>query len=364
MTWAHIMLLIVRECLSDIQVSCRHALDAFLKVAKDCRGNGIAKKCEAAGGDKTNFALYIANLWSKIGYTPGAVDKDMDGSLVEEIEQQVGGQFTPMKTVSSPEKYTGVAIKYFAKDADHGQIIDFLVECGLPADKIDLIQFGRNSTISIRGLDNLLCLQLIENIHGKSMFSRKVYCNGIIQITPEKEHKETGGADSGNLSIPPQAVPIRPADNMIVIENTHDLSVDKPVVSADGHHLPNLLSPLGSPGWPRFETEELVRRHSLSLLNRTPPKDSLAADLLGGNNSRLQHVNSLLSSIKDKVESLSDFNSCFSSQSSGDESESQSSKADAWIEPKKRKRKKSPGEKEDSLKRVNLKASPVLKSKN
>ena len=72
-----------------------------LKSARDCKGKGVAKRCEAAGGEKTSFALYISNLWSKIGYVPSS-SEGLENSLVNEIQQQVGGEFTPLKVVTSP----------------------------------------------------------------------------------------------------------------------------------------------------------------------------------------------------------------------------------------------------------------------
>ena len=40
------------------------------QTAKDCKGKGIARKCEAEGGQKLEFSSYILDLWKKIGYFP------------------------------------------------------------------------------------------------------------------------------------------------------------------------------------------------------------------------------------------------------------------------------------------------------
>ena len=65
----------------------------------------------------------------------------------------------------------------------------------------------------------------------------------------------------------------------------------------------------------------VVRRHSLSLQNRTPPRGSLAADILetGSPRSDLLRTKSMLNDIKYMAEKLSDFGSCLSSSSSGGE---------------------------------------------
>ena len=55
--------------------------------------------------------------------------------------------------------------------------------------------------------------------------------------------------------------------------------------------------------------KDVVRRHSLSLLDRTPPPKSLAADILGTSFS-LGAAKSFLTQIADIQDSLSEFNSC------------------------------------------------------
>ena len=64
--------------------------------------------------------------------------------------------------------------------------------------------------------------------------------------------------------------------------------------------------------WPSVSC--LVRRHSLSLLNRSPPPGSISADLLGTikYNKFENQANQLRSSIKDLAEVISDYNSCHS----------------------------------------------------
>ena len=68
------------------------------------------------------------------------------------------------------------------------------------------------------------------------------------------------------------------------------------------------------------DNTKLVRRHSLSIIDRSPPANSLAFELLAGNRS-LAMSTKILSSIADMKETLSDFNSCVesSSDSSGEE---------------------------------------------
>ena len=66
----------------------------------------------------------------------------------------------------------------------------------------------------------------------------------------------------------------------------------------------------------------VVRRHSLSMINMTPPKDSIAADILGTFPPRpdLLKTKSMLNELETLTERLSDFGSCLSSSSSDDQS--------------------------------------------
>ena len=44
------------------------------ETAVICKGGAIARRCEAAHGDKVEFSDYILKLWRKIGYSPGEVE--------------------------------------------------------------------------------------------------------------------------------------------------------------------------------------------------------------------------------------------------------------------------------------------------
>ena len=66
-----------------------------------------------------------------------------------------------------------------------------------------------------------------------------------------------------------------------------------------------------------LKINDLVRRHSLSLVNRTPPKGSLSAELLSVNpRNSLEETQKLIDDLK---ESLSDFGSCVSEVSDNDD---------------------------------------------
>ena len=95
--------------------------------------------------------------------------------------------FTPSKSFDiNPERFTGVSIKHFPRDTDEGLIVEFLVKSGLPENKTDKIIFGNRGTVTIQDLSSSECSILIEKIHGKVNFEKKLYCNGVVPLTPAK----------------------------------------------------------------------------------------------------------------------------------------------------------------------------------
>ena len=119
--------------------------------------------------------------------------------------------------------------------------------------------------------------------------------------------------------------------------------------------------------WAEHTEERLVRRYSLSLTNRTPPKNSLAADILGAHSNQISMqgamVNkNLMSSIKDLQEAISDFNSCQSTldESSASEESCRDLKIPAETTSKKKRKRRQRSEfcREEFLKKQDTKTSP------
>ena len=157
------------------------------RVATDCKGGGIAKRCEAQGGERVDFKVFIEKLWRDIGYCPDSDQEDFD----EDIDNvELATQFTPPKVQAFPlENFTGVSIKRFPRDIDNGDILEFLLTNGLPEDKKKAVQINNNGSVIIRDLDNYIVEYLMQSIHGKMKFGRKLYCNGLVTLTPEKIEK-------------------------------------------------------------------------------------------------------------------------------------------------------------------------------
>ena len=80
----------------------------------NCKGRGIAKKCETEGGEMADFTDYILNLWSSIGYSPAQSVEVADNFDQDSIKQFVE-EFTPVKYHEEPSRYAGVLIKQVPK---------------------------------------------------------------------------------------------------------------------------------------------------------------------------------------------------------------------------------------------------------
>ena len=330
----------------------------------NCKGGAIARKCEAAQGEKVEFSDFILRLWQNIGYTPGEVEiaavydeyNEYDDKTPPGTQETTAG-FSPEKQVSDSSKFSGVCIKHFPRDADHGDIMEYLVKAGLPESKKENVEIKSNGSVTLKDIDNAICLSIIKSIHNKVEFGRRLFCNGYIALTPEK-----GGSGTTTPATPSQsrpAVPASPPQSCPAVPAPASPSQLRPSVAASppqsgsgqtvstlpqtGPVVPPTPSPsqaeptgptspaqavsmmksistssiVSLPGLAPTDfssSNALVRRYSLSLTDR-PPACSIAADII---NTR----RSILSEIRDLNDQLSEFGSCVSEQSdsSGDES--------------------------------------------
>ena len=167
-----------------------------------CPGKGIARVCEQEGGSKRDFNDYILQLWDLIGYVPSEVD--LSAETVDDVDISNHEQFTPAKSqvlVCDSSKYAGVRISSFPKSTDNGQIVEFLVNSGLPETYKDDISIKSNGTVMIESLPNDVCLALIEVIHNKLNFGRRLYCNRVVPCTLVKDDNSLDAVPSSNQVI-------------------------------------------------------------------------------------------------------------------------------------------------------------------
>ena len=366
------------------------------EISSRCIGKGIARNCEAGGGPKLEFSDYILALWKKIGYSPAANTEivEEESEMIEFNDQEVNS-FTPVKFQTCDEtKYAGVCIKQIPRNTDQGLVMEFLCQSGLPEEKKSGVRFKANGSVDIDDLDSATCKVLIEAIHGRSKFESKLYCNGVVPLTPQKalENSENPPAPvkpsptttvcSSAPSVPPPgpAAPLGlPPDStsprtsslvcpdtepqasavMTAIQTFEDFEHNEKNIDHETSGSVNFIHPC--------DTGRVVRRHSISIIDRTPPRDSLAAELLDTVHPRadLLRTKSALNDLKVLTDQLSEFGSCISSDvtSSGEDSvdAEEKSESDGFKtmnerkrnKKKKRKFKLTPG-KETFLKKPNL----------
>ena len=58
-----------------------------------------------------------------------------------------------------------------------------LIESGLPENKKDNVVI-HNGRVNINQIDNDICRILIEALHAKVFWGKKIFCNGIKPLTP------------------------------------------------------------------------------------------------------------------------------------------------------------------------------------
>ena len=175
------------------------------QTSKTCKGKCIARKCQEAGGDKVDFVQYILSLWRHIGYSPDQMPpSDINEAEEEEIVTQEGGNFTPPKVKDDVKNvFTGICIKRISQETDHCEVVELLKIEGLPEEYVKEIDFKENGSVVVKNLPHNICQQLIKTIHRRTMFGKRVFCNGLVTLTPEKKDNEEPHSSSAQSTPPP-----------------------------------------------------------------------------------------------------------------------------------------------------------------
>ena len=113
--------------------------------------------------------------------------------------QQIGGSFTPKPKSDSSEcgsqtvrKCGALSIKWFPKKTEHAQIIQFLINLGLPENHKDVL-IKDNGQVIINNLDSTICDKLCDSVTGSKLNGkRSIYCQGIVLTTPQKSTTDGG----------------------------------------------------------------------------------------------------------------------------------------------------------------------------
>ena len=238
--------------------------------------------------------------------------------------------------------------------------------------------------MTISNLQSSVCETLITAIHNKTFFGKRLYCNGIVPLTPKKQENEhpaspppasNSSQDSQTDTSPVVTTATSTASTITTSSSTSPLPDPVSPMSPntfsqrysetpDVHHLQ--LQP---------SNEQLVRRNSVSL--RSPPLGSgpylgsLADELLSSETPKpanhYEQARTILSNLKEMSERFSDigdFASC-NSTTSGEDTDMSETDNEGFRKQGKGKRKKgrkhrlstTPG-KEHFMKKANLSSSP------
>ena len=303
------------------------------QTAKTCKGKGIAKKCQEEGGEKVDFIQYILSLWKQLGYSPDQEPspEHVDEVAEDEIVAQEGGNFTPKKSNDIKETvFPGICLKRFSQDTNQCEVIELLRAEGLPEENVNEIEFKENGCLIIKNLASHTCRHLINTFHKKTLFGNRIFCNGIVTLTPEKGNDETHINETRSTPPPP----------LQAISGTCEAS--KPAVNCPSTPLTftqlssnNDINLYVKDNQEQLDRENLARRHSLSL--RSPPLGSLGAELLQPPPRRqsFDRTKELLKEVQNMSTRLSEYGSCMSTD---DEASTNGSQADGFSSFNSRKR--------------------------
>ena len=136
-------------------------------MATECLGGGLARDCEAAGGERTTLATHMKSLWDKVGFKPVSFELDIEEASenkTSDVELLDAVDFSAKFIRNEPterdiEFSDGLTIKNISKSLELKEIYELLFTNGLPEDHgIDQIRINkgeRNTWVVIEGLDAL-----------------------------------------------------------------------------------------------------------------------------------------------------------------------------------------------------------------
>ena len=143
---------------------------------------------------------HMVKHWAKIGYKPDSAELN-EVDEVSGLDIQVGSdKKKPYVSESSlTSKYREVILKGFTPDTSLDNIIEELFKHGLPATRNidDILRNDKTGHLTVTKLQPANCLELMEKMHAKKFFGRKVFVTSVVSNSPAK-------GDSGQ--VPPVSV--------------------------------------------------------------------------------------------------------------------------------------------------------------
>ena len=167
------------------------------KFSADCPGDGLARDCEAAGGDRVNLSDMMKELWEQIRFTPEAFElgEEENKAFISDKERFPRFLEKAKPQQSEVDKYRGFTVKNFPTSLTDEEIKKFLVESGVSQDEsktqVNISRSSRNASATIEGIEPVEVTKIIEAIDFPSIrtkfFNVPLYCRPLRIQTPEKE---------------------------------------------------------------------------------------------------------------------------------------------------------------------------------
>ena len=163
-----------------------------------CKGEAVAKTCEENGGSRVDLVDHMRILWAQVDFQPHDfhLETGDDNNITNDATINHRTKFSPniARPIPSAEgrnKYDGVSIKNFPKEAKKMEVIEFLKSKGLPEEfPNENIVFGTHGNVELMKMTSQTCQELISNIHfvtsQQTFFGKPIYCRATRDLTPEK----------------------------------------------------------------------------------------------------------------------------------------------------------------------------------
>ena len=168
----------------------------------NCKGKGIARDCESAGGERVSLHDHMRSLWSEIKFTPGTFElpKDIsEGDLEADIEISSNQIFPrnsmkPQENEADSERYVGISIANINKDIEDKEICDFVrrfVSKNINDEEINIIRDKRKAVVTVsQNLSSETVKIAMKRLNfsdcKQTYFEKSLYCTPLRNITPEK----------------------------------------------------------------------------------------------------------------------------------------------------------------------------------
>ena len=174
------------------------------KTSSSCLGGGMAKDCEAAGGEKLFLTEHMRSLWEIVGFKPSSFSLEMNEcesaeSLIHDAPMLDSSSFPPKFVRKEPSERDiqlsdGITIKNIPKVVEDKDLYELLFDSGLPEDhSIEFIHVNRgekNTWVVIDALSSNKVQDIYKALHYPvaqvKYFGAPIFCNPLRNTTPAK----------------------------------------------------------------------------------------------------------------------------------------------------------------------------------